>query len=249
MKRQTAILYARFSPRPRAKSCESVERQLEDLRRYCMENGIRVAKEFSDKALSGADEERPGMWDAVNALKPNWTLMVTAFDRLSRDSTFALHVIRYQIEKKRAKIFSVSEPGANADTPDGRLVRSLMLAIAEYQREVTRARTRAAMRRHQRNGRRMSKICPYGWENDPKDEKRMVHNKKEMEMVSMIVMYYKQGKKLREIARMLIEKGVKSRMGGAWHHYQIRRILDREGFPPGHEFEKEDESCDPPQDG
>ncbi len=230
-RKPAAILYARFSPRPNAALCESVESQLEDLRGYCIENGYRIAGEFSDKALSGARDDRPGMWDAIAALKPGWTLVVRSFDRLARDTTFALHVIRNEIQRKRAKILSASEPGANADTPDGQLVRGIMLLIAEYQREITRARTRAAMRRHQRNGRRMSNQCPYGWRRHPDDEARMVRDESERAIVDTIVMYHNQGRGLRGIARRLVEQGVKSRRGGPWHHHQVRRILDREGIP------------------
>lgn len=231
--KEKAILYARFSPRPNAEKCESVEHQLEDLRRYCMENDLQMVDEFSDKACSGADDERPGMWDAINALKKGYTLVVRRFDRLARDSTFALQIIKHQIEEKGAKILSITEPGANGDTADARLIRSILLALAEYNREIIRARTRAAMRRHQRNGRKMSKICPYGWMDHPEDKERIVHNEPERQVIDIIVMYYKQGKKLREIARMLVEKGVRNRTGIKWHHWQIRRILEREGYPPG----------------
>jgi len=224
-----AILYARFSPRPNAAECDSVEKQLEEMRRYCMENDIQIKEEFSDKALSGADDDRPGMWDAIHALKPGYILVVRSFDRLARDSAFAQHIIRHEIEKKKSSILSITEPGANTDTPDGRLIRSLMLAIAEYQREIIRARTRAAMRRYQREGRRMSQQCPFGWKLDPNDNKRMVKDEEERGVIDIVVMYYKKGKPLREIARTLTEKGTKNRSGKKWHHYQVKRILEREG--------------------
>jgi len=226
-----AVLYARYSPRPNAEKCESVEKQLEDLRRYCKEHKIRVAKEFSDKALSGSDDDRPGMWDAVNALKPGWLLVVTRFDRIARDSTFALNIIRHQIEKKRSKILSVSEPGANEDSPDGRLIRTMMLALAEYEREMIRARTRAAMRRHQNNGRRMSHKCPYGWSPDPEDPARMIPNDAERTIIGAVVTHHKRGLGLREIAKKMTAAGVTNRSGGKWHHTQVHRVLDREGVP------------------
>ena len=108
-----------------------------------------------------------------------------------------------------------------------------MLGIAEYSREITRARTRAAMRRYQREGRRMGGNCPFGWKRDPDDDARMTYEPKEREIIDMIVMYYEQGNSLREIARKLVQGGVRNRLGGPWHHYQVRRILEREGVYTG----------------
>jgi len=246
-KKQKAILYARFSPRPNASECESVEKQLEELRRYCMENGFRIAGEFDDKALSGADDDRPGMWDAIFALKPGYTLMVRSFDRLSRDAGFFLHVIKIQIERKQANLLSITEQGASVDTAEGRMLRGFMAVLSEYNREIIRARTRSAMRRHQRNGRRMSKETPYGWKDDPNNPPRidkdgnkvpqmMLVNEEERAVIEIVVVYFKKGMGMREISRMLVQKGVKSRGGCKWHHNQVRRMLEREGYPAGYKF-------------
>lgn len=232
------ILYARFSPRPNAEKCDSIENQFEDLRRYCMEHDIRIMEEHSDKALSGADKDRPGMWDAIHSLKRGMVLVIRSFDRLSRDSVFAaVHVDK--IERKGCTVISVNEPGGSANTIEGRLIRSVLFAVNQYEREIIRARTRASMRKHQKNGRRMSKHCPYGWTKDPNDKARMIKNEKERAVIEIVVSYYKQGMPLRDIATKLNESGTKARLGGKWYHSQIRNILDREGFPPGHTFDKD----------
>ena len=53
-----ARLYARFSPRPDADECDSIERQFEEMRQECARLNIEVAGEYQDAALSGADEQR-----------------------------------------------------------------------------------------------------------------------------------------------------------------------------------------------
>src|SRR6478609_6398553 len=99
-----AILYARFSPRPSAKECESCERQFEDMEAFCAKHGWEIVDRFHDKAVSGADqyevtahrkdgqaeltvafEEREGLGEAFDALKSGYILLVRAQDRLSRD--------------------------------------------------------------------------------------------------------------------------------------------------------------------
>ena len=81
------ILYARFSPRPLASECESVESQLAELRAYCVQHGHEVVGEFSDKALSGGSDwdTRPGMLDAANACTRGMVFLVRSYDRLFRD--------------------------------------------------------------------------------------------------------------------------------------------------------------------
>ena len=170
-----AILYARFSPRPNAADCESCESQLADLRSYCKAHGYTIAGEFHDKALSGGDDwtDRPGMFDAATACKRGMVFAVRSFDRLFRDTRKAL-MFACDLEKKGVQIVSITEEAASLNTPEAKLMRTFFLALAEYQREIIRARTRAKMRAHQANGRRMSNHVPWGTMRDPANPKRLI---------------------------------------------------------------------------
>jgi DNA invertase Pin-like site-specific DNA recombinase len=223
-----AILYARFSPRPNADECDSIQRQTEDMERYCQKEGYKVVGKYSDEALSGASDDRPGMWDALYALKKGYTLIVRSFDRLYRDTTMGLYVIRTEIEKKGARILSITDAGASEDSPDARLVRGILLMLAEYQREIIRAKTRAAMRRYQSEGRVMSCKIPYGYLRDTKDPKQMNPYEPEQEVIRLMFILKGNGESLRGIARILTERGIKTKEGNEWHHNQVKRILERE---------------------
>jgi DNA invertase Pin-like site-specific DNA recombinase len=223
-----AIIYARFSPRPNADECDSITRQVEEAETWCQKNDYKVMGIYSDEALSGGSDDRQGMWDALYSLKRGYTLVVRSFDRLYRDSAMGLYVIKTEIEKKGAKIVSITDPGASADSPDARLVRGILLSLAEYQRELIRAKTRAAMRRYQKEGRVMSKRIPFGYLRDTKDMTRMVSFESEQATIRNIFNMKTAGKSLRAIARHLNEKGIKTKEGSEWKHIQIARILERE---------------------
>src|SRR6266849_2075404 len=63
-----AVVYARFSPRPSADECDSVEKQIERCRAYCTGHGYDVAVVFHDKELSGGRaDNRPGLQKAIAA--------------------------------------------------------------------------------------------------------------------------------------------------------------------------------------
>jgi len=228
--RRLAILYARFSPRPRAKECESVESQLTELNAYCAAHEYEVAGEFSDKALSGGDDwtDRPGMLDAASACKRGSVFMVRAFDRLFRDARMARNFI-FMIESKGASILSITEEAASLNTPQARFMRNVLLEVAELHRIINNMRTKARMLHHQVNGRRMSKTLPYGKRIDPSDGARLVKDFDEIATIAMIVQFYREGLSLRTIAEELDRRGIPSR-GQKWRHGLVSTILRREGI-------------------
>jgi len=223
-----AILYARFSPRPNAAECESCESQLNDLRAYCTRLGWEIAGEYQDKALSGGNDwqDRPGMFDAAQACKRGNVFVVLAFDRLFRDTEKAL-VFKSLLEAKGVTIRSITEEVACDGSPIANMVRTIFLAVAEYQREMIRARTRAKMLEHQRNGRRMSLRTPYGTMNDPCDPKRLVPCREEQAAIVVICDLQSRGLGLREIARKLEELRIPRRGKEKWTHGLVRSILTR----------------------
>lgn len=232
-----AILYARFSPRPDADECESCDRQLADLREYCGSHGYDVVGEFYDKALSGGDSwtARPGMFDAANACRKGYVFVVRAFDRLFRDTRKAL-MFACDIERKGVTIISATEEAASLDTPEARLMRTFFLALAEYQRELIRARTAARMRQHQANGRRMSAKEPWGTCRDPEHPKRLIPCEAEIEITREIVALRDKGLTLREIGAELERRGRERRGKPTWPHVIVLRILKRHSEEAAYEL-------------
>jgi DNA invertase Pin-like site-specific DNA recombinase len=220
------ILYARFSPRPNAAECESCARQLEDLRAWARDNGYEVVGEFHDDALSGGDDwsERPGMLDAVKIASRGMVFLVRAYDRLFRDTDKAL-AFRAMLEARGVEVRSITEPAANGDSMNAKLIRFVFLWIAEYQREITRARTKTRMLAHQQAGRRMSARLPWGWAADPADAARMVPCEQERDIAKLAGELRAAGLGLRAIARELDARGLRRREGQTWTHTAVRRIL------------------------
>ncbi len=236
---KSAILYARFSPRPNAPDCDSVERQIWDMRRWAKRNKYTIVAEYSDKALSGSDADRPGLWDAIYSLKRGYVLMVRTWDRLARDSYLG-EVIQQQCKKKGCRVLAIQQTESSKDGPESKLIRTILLALAEYQRQIIRARTRAAMRRHQSEGRRMSHRLPYGWRPDPKDDARMLPNPYEQEVIKRVMLLHKHDFGHRAIARQLAIEGYEPRKiekrwkngrigykAGKWTHKLVGAILRR----------------------
>lgn len=224
-----AVLYARFSPRPNADDCESVEQQLVELREYCSKRGYKIEAEFSDRALSGkiSWDDRPGMLRAESACKRGMLFIVRAWDRLFRDTQKGLHFAGI-LKAKGATVRSITEPAASLETPEAKLMMTIFLGTAEYQRNINNARTSARMKQHQRAGRRMSKLPPWGMMVDPNDPRLLVKNFEEIATVALIIEIYKTHTSFRAVCRELTRRGIRSRKG-PWRHSMIVRILVREG--------------------
>jgi len=225
-----AVIYARFSPRRNADECESIETQVEACRAYCVANGLTVAGEYEDREKSGADIERPGLWQAVDSLQRGWVLVVYKLDRLCR-SVYLAEIIERAVAKRRARIVSIAGEGASLseqdDNDEAWLIRRILQTFAEYQRRVTAARTKAAMLRHQRTGRRMSDKAPFGFQTDPDNPKRLVEVPEEQETIDLIADLREEGHGARAIARRLNEAEIPCRDATLWRHQQVQRVLNR----------------------
>ena len=238
MNTRKGVIYARFSPRRNEDKCESIETQFELCRQYCQNNNIEIIGEFSDRALSGAEENRPGLWAAVDQLKRNYVLVTYRLDRLAR-SVYLSHLIERAVQKKKAAIISTAGEGTWKDTPEDELIRGFLRLLAEWERKTIAARTKAAMIRHQKNGRRMSCLPPYGWKIDPQNPKHLLKDKGEQVIINQIIRWHKSGCVLREIISKLDQHNLEPRkktcmfkgkprlVKAKWTPIKVNRIIQR----------------------
>ena len=236
--KRKGILYARFSPRRNADESESIEAQLDFCQRWCKENNVEIVGEFADRALSGADEDRPELWAAIAAIEKGYLLVVYRLDRLAR-SVYLSDIIERAVHAKKATFVSTAGEGTWGDSDEDFLIRKILQALAEYERKVISARTRAAMLRHQANGRLMGSIPRYGFKLDPKDKRKVLKSQYEQVVINQIKRLDKKGLSLRQIAAELAKLGYKPRkvrrifkdkplyVKGKWNPQTIRLILKR----------------------
>ena len=238
MEKRMGIVYARFSPRKNKDDCESIAAQFDFCRAWCKKNNVKVVGEFADRALSGADEDRPELWAAIAALEKGYVLVVYRLDRLAR-SVYLSDIIERAIKRKKATFISVCGEGTWGFTDEDWLVRKILQTLAEYERKVIGARTKAAMLRHQANGRLMGSIPRYGFMLDPEDKRKVLKSQYEQVVINQIKRLNKKGLSLRLIAAELANLKYKPRkvlrkfkgkpvyVKGKWNPQTIRLILKR----------------------
>jgi DNA invertase Pin-like site-specific DNA recombinase len=115
-----------------------------------------AARVFAEKA-SGARSDRAQLARALRALEPGDMLVVTRLDRLARSTRDLLNVLD-DIARRGAGFRSLADAWADTTTAHGRLMLTVLGGLAEFERELIRARTgegrKRAMARGVRFGRK-----------------------------------------------------------------------------------------------
>jgi DNA invertase Pin-like site-specific DNA recombinase len=97
------------------------------------------AKVYAEKA-SGAVTDRKALAKVLRLLKEGDTLIVTRLDRLARSTRDLLNTLD-TIAKAGAGFKSLADAWADTTTPHGRLMLTVLGGLAEFERELIRART------------------------------------------------------------------------------------------------------------
>jgi site-specific DNA recombinase len=226
-----AILYARFSPRPNVKDCESIERQFDLCRKHCEIHQLVVAGQYQDAGISGKTiKDRPGLQAAIeHVCKIKGVFVAYSLSRIARSLQHAIK-ISLELEKRKADL-CIIDTGLNTSTPGGRMMYAVMAAFAQFQREITAERTKAALLQYQANGKRVSDRPPYGWHVDPANSKRLVQDAGEQAIIGVIMGLHGRKFGLRAIGRQLAALGQKPRTGQNWRHGVVKRIIERATTP------------------
>jgi DNA invertase Pin-like site-specific DNA recombinase len=98
-----------------------------------------AAKVFSETA-SGAKTDRAQLSKVLRVLQPGDTLMVTRLDRLARSTRDLLNIL-HVLGEKQIGFRSLVDTWADTTTPHGRLMLTMLGGLAEFERELIRART------------------------------------------------------------------------------------------------------------
>jgi DNA invertase Pin-like site-specific DNA recombinase len=92
------------------------------------------------EVASGAQTDRAQLRRAIAALEPGDVLMVTRLDRLARSTRDLLNALA-TITGKGAGFRSLGDAWADTTTPHGRLMLAVLGGLAEFERDLIRART------------------------------------------------------------------------------------------------------------
>jgi len=151
-KRVRVALYARVSTND-----QTAENQLRALREHAERAGWTIVAAFTDHAVSGTREKRPGL-DALlaEARRRRFDLIaVAALDRLGRNLR---HLVTLLDELQHLNVGLVSlREALDLTSPIGRAMFALVGVLAEVERAWIVERTHAGLRRARAQGKRLGR--------------------------------------------------------------------------------------------
>jgi len=151
-------LYARVSTKNNGQDPET---QLVALREYAKARGFEVFHEYVDVGISGAKEKRPALNRLMDhARKRRFdAVLVARFDRFAR-STRHLVLALDEFNALGVDFISLSE-SIDTSTPMGKLVYTVIAAVAELERSLIRERVIMGLQRAKAQGKILGRPRPW----------------------------------------------------------------------------------------
>jgi DNA invertase Pin-like site-specific DNA recombinase len=149
-----AAIYARVSTTNHG---QDVTMQTRELREYCERRGWTIAGEYVDSGISGTKEKRPEL-DRLMADAHRRRFDVIAvwkFDRFARSVSHLLRALD-TFRVLGIEFVSLSE-SLDTATPAGRMVFTVLGAVAELERSLIVERVKAGLRNARAKGKRLGR--------------------------------------------------------------------------------------------
>ena len=147
-----AAIYARVST---SNNGQDPEVQLRELREYVSRRGWKLAGEYMDVGMSGAKEKRPELNRLMaDAQRRKFdAVVVWKFDRFARSVSHLLRALE-TFKALGIEFVSLSEQ-VDTSTPTGKMVFTVLGAVAELERSLIAERVKAGLRNAKAKGKKL----------------------------------------------------------------------------------------------
>ncbi len=151
--RMRVALYARVS----TTNGQDPTVQTRELKEYCERRGWKLAGEYVDTGISGAKEKRPQLDRLMaDAHRRRFdAVVVWKFDRFARSVSHLLRALE-TFKALGIEFVSLSEQ-VDTSTPTGRMIFTVLGAVAELERSLIAERVRAGLRNARAKGKKLGR--------------------------------------------------------------------------------------------
>lgn len=204
-------IYIRVSTQEQAREGYSLEAQEKILRDYCQIKKHQIVNVYSDEGISGGSiEKRLAFQKMIRDAKNKQfdAILVWKLTRFSRNLSDLIQTCE-ELEKNGVYLISFSE-SFDSTTPAGRMIRSMLGTVAQFEREVTAENVKLALENRASSGARTcSEILGY----DLQGKTSLQINEKEAVYIRFVFDNYLIYKNLSEVAALCREKGFTGKRG------------------------------------
>ena len=123
--------------------CSTAKQDLSAQKKALIDLGVSEQLIYTDHGLTGTNRDRPGLAQALAAVRAGDTLVVAKLDRLARSVPDARQ-IAHELELKKAKL-AIGAAVYDPTDPMGRMFFNILATFAEFESDLIRMRTREGM--------------------------------------------------------------------------------------------------------
>ena len=201
----------------------------DEIERYCRYKDVRLGRVFSDIDFSGyrGAKPRPALEDLKARRVEFDAVVIPKLARFGRSVKELVELFDLFDTDGISLVFL--DMNIDTSTSQGRLLRHVMAAFAEYESDVKADYARANHRRIRAEGRPWGGTPPVGYD-FVKERRTYVINEERAAVVRDIYERYRSGASQYGIARALNEDKTLHPKGKAWRASQIGRILDNPAY-------------------
>lgn len=131
--------------------------QVRELREYCQRRGWEVIHEYVDVGISGTREKRPQLDKLLADAHRRYfdVVVVWRFDRFARSVSHLLRALE-NFRSLGIEFVSLSEQ-VDTSTPTGKMIFTVLGAVAELERSLIAERVRAGLRNARAKGKKLGR--------------------------------------------------------------------------------------------
>ena len=187
--------------------------------------GYQVVECFSEVASGKDAGNRPEFQGAIALLRSGEAdgLIVAKLDRLGRNVRDILAFVD-EVIAPLGKSLVILDLQIDTSTPAGRMVLTMMGAMAEMERSVIRERVERGRQVKADKGGYAFGAPPIG---KKAVDGELVPDEAEQETIALIHRHRRAGKSPQKIADFLNAQSIPTKRGGIWHHSTVRKVLGR----------------------
>ena len=212
------VAYYRVSTDRQGVSGLGLDAQRASVQRFIPSDQV-LAAAFTEIESGRRDTNRPQLHAALaECRKRRATLLIARLDRLARNVAFIANLMESGVD-----FVAVDMPTAN------RLTIHILAAVAEHEREMISARTKAALAQAKARGKRLGNPRPL--EALKLANAARAKEKPAKHVLDLITNWKTQGKGLREMARELNRLNIRTPRGSQWYACTVRALIPAEAYP------------------
>jgi site-specific DNA recombinase len=202
----------------------SLAEQRKQIEAYCCAFGHELIHTFEEVGSGKNTSDRPQFQEALKLVSEIADGIIAAkLDRLARNTRDVLSLIDDVLQPQK-KALILLDLSVDTSTPTGRMILTVMSAVAHLERQIITERTQGGRKAKAASGGYAYGSPAFGTKAIAGE---LVIDGEEQGVIELIRKHHKSGKSFQAIATWLNNNGHKTKRGAQWQAMTVKRVVDR----------------------